>query len=149
MRDNLKKKNWFWSLKTCINNCANFFFFLNGVATNLIQIFEIAWNDPYIKIVLIYDGVFRDLSHWKYKFPSVLLCWLPVCRRNQHNKDCVPQVGLWVQVKQLTHELHLHAKVNHLQADNQLSECIYPVALAPVPPPRSVAANNSESYSMD
>lgn len=129
------KKNW----------CGNQF---------LYKFVEIAWNDPYRKIGLIYNGVFRELSHLKYKFLSVLLeylhlCWSPVCRRNKHNKYCVPQVGLWVQVKQLAHELHLHAKVNHLQADNQLSECIYPVALAPVPPPRSMAANNSESYSLD
>ena len=31
-------------------------------------------------------------------------------------------------------------QVNHVQLDNQLSSCLYPVIAAPVPPPRSVTA---------
>ena len=31
-------------------------------------------------------------------------------------------------------------QVNHVQLDNQLAECLYPVIAAPVPPPRSVTA---------
>ena len=30
--------------------------------------------------------------------------------------------------------------MNHVQLDNQLAECLYPVIAAPVPPPRSVTA---------
>ncbi|XP_067014210.2 intermembrane lipid transfer protein Vps13 [Anabrus simplex] len=52
-------------------------------------------------------------------------------------------VGLWLEAKIMPYEMQLHAKVHHLQIDNQLPDCTYPVALAPVPPPRTVAANNA------
>ncbi|XP_033213445.1 vacuolar protein sorting-associated protein 13 isoform X2 [Belonocnema kinseyi] len=48
------------------------------------------------------------------------------------------QTGLWIQYRTSVHQVHLHAKINKLQIDNQLSECIFPVILAPVPPPKSV-----------
>ena len=38
------------------------------------------------------------------------------------------------------HQRQFHMKVNHVQLDNQLHECLYPVIAAPVPPPRSVTA---------
>ncbi|XP_015584675.1 vacuolar protein sorting-associated protein 13 isoform X2 [Cephus cinctus] len=49
------------------------------------------------------------------------------------------QTGLWVQYRTSIHQVQLHAKVNRLQIDNQLSEHVFPVILAPVPPPKSVA----------
>ncbi|KAG7211251.1 hypothetical protein KM043_010561 [Ampulex compressa] len=49
------------------------------------------------------------------------------------------QTGLWVQYTTSMHQVQLHAKINRLQIDNQLSECVFPVILAPVPPPKSVA----------
>lgn len=48
--------------------------------------------------------------------------------------------GLWAQIKSSPYQLQLHAKINRIQIDNQLADCIFPVVLAPVPPPRSVAA---------
>lgn len=48
--------------------------------------------------------------------------------------------GLWIQLKSSPYQLQLHAKINRLQIDNQLNDCIFPVVLAPVPPPKSVAA---------
>uniref|UniRef100_A0A182IQ42 Vacuolar protein sorting-associated protein 13 n=1 Tax=Anopheles atroparvus TaxID=41427 RepID=A0A182IQ42_ANOAO len=48
--------------------------------------------------------------------------------------------GLWVEIKSSSHQLQFHAKVNRIQIDNQLVDCIFPVVLAPVPPPKSVAA---------
>ncbi|EAL40459.3 AGAP005082-PA [Anopheles gambiae str. PEST] len=48
--------------------------------------------------------------------------------------------GLWVEMKSSSHQLQFHAKVNRIQIDNQLVDCIFPVVLAPVPPPKSVAA---------
>lgn len=51
--------------------------------------------------------------------------------------------GLWVQMKSSSTQLQLHAKVNRLQIDNQMYDCIFPVVLAPVPPPKSVAADLS------
>jgi vacuolar protein sorting-associated protein 13A/C len=49
------------------------------------------------------------------------------------------QTGLWLHYRTSVHQVQLHAKINRLQIDNQLSDCIFPVILAPVPPPKSVS----------
>lgn len=54
------------------------------------------------------------------------------------------QTGLWLQYRTSVHQVQLHAKINRLQIDNQLSECIFPVILAPVPPPKSVTQSNGK-----
>lgn len=41
-------------------------------------------------------------------------------------------------------QMQLHAKINRVQIDNQMYDCIFPVVLAPVPPPKSVAADSGE-----
>ncbi|XP_053594598.1 intermembrane lipid transfer protein Vps13 isoform X2 [Microplitis demolitor] len=51
------------------------------------------------------------------------------------------QTGLWIQYRTSVHQVQLHAKINRLQIDNQLAECVFPVILAPVPPPKSVASS--------
>jgi vacuolar protein sorting-associated protein 13A/C len=48
--------------------------------------------------------------------------------------------GFWLELKSSSHQLQLHAKINHIQIDNQLSDSIFPIILAPIPPPKSVAA---------
>uniref|UniRef100_A0A2M4CVW7 Putative vacuolar protein n=1 Tax=Anopheles darlingi TaxID=43151 RepID=A0A2M4CVW7_ANODA len=48
--------------------------------------------------------------------------------------------GLWVKIKSSIHQQQFHAKLNRIQIDNQLTDHIFPVVLAPVPPPKSVAA---------
>jgi len=50
------------------------------------------------------------------------------------------QKGLWLQMRSSQHQRQFHMKINHVQLDNQLSECLYPVIAAPVPPPRSITA---------
>lgn len=52
--------------------------------------------------------------------------------------------GLWVNIKSSPYQLQLHAKINRIQIDNQLVDVIFPVVLAPVPPPKSVAATTGE-----
>ncbi|XP_015115234.1 vacuolar protein sorting-associated protein 13 isoform X2 [Diachasma alloeum] len=52
------------------------------------------------------------------------------------------QTGLWVQYRTSAHQVQLHAKINRLQIDNQLFDCVFPVILAPVPPPKSVAQSS-------
>lgn len=49
--------------------------------------------------------------------------------------------GLWIQMKSSPYQVQLHAKINRIQIDNQLGDCIFPVVLAPVAPPKSVAAS--------
>ncbi|XP_043520214.1 vacuolar protein sorting-associated protein 13 isoform X3 [Frieseomelitta varia] len=51
------------------------------------------------------------------------------------------QTGLWLQYRTSAHQVQLHAKINRLQIDNQLADCVFPVILAPVPPPKSVTAS--------
>lgn len=52
------------------------------------------------------------------------------------------QTGLWLQYRTTEHQVQLHAKINRLQIDNQLSECVFPVILAPVAPPKSIAQSS-------
>ena len=49
------------------------------------------------------------------------------------------QTGLWLQHRTTQHQVQLHAKINRLQIDNQLSDSVFPVILAPVAPPKSIA----------
>lgn len=48
--------------------------------------------------------------------------------------------GFWLDIKSSPYQLQLHAKINRIQIDNQLTDSIFPIILAPVPPPKSVAA---------
>ncbi|XP_049821668.1 intermembrane lipid transfer protein Vps13-like isoform X2 [Aethina tumida] len=52
------------------------------------------------------------------------------------------QTGLWLNLKTSPNQMQLHIKVNRIQIDNQMFDCLFPVILAPVPPPKSVAAIN-------
>ena len=52
------------------------------------------------------------------------------------------QKGLWFQMRTSKHQTQFHLKINHVQLDNQLGECLYPVIAAPVPPPRTVMAES-------
>ncbi|XP_037905174.1 vacuolar protein sorting-associated protein 13 isoform X4 [Hermetia illucens] len=47
--------------------------------------------------------------------------------------------GIWVQMKTSPFQTQLHAKINRIQIDDQLPDCVFPVVLAPVAPPKSVA----------
>ncbi|KAK9701873.1 SHR-binding domain of vacuolar-sorting associated protein 13, partial [Popillia japonica] len=47
--------------------------------------------------------------------------------------------GLWVQMSTNVTLMQLHAKINRLQIDNQMYDCLFPVVLAPVPLPKTVA----------
>lgn len=48
--------------------------------------------------------------------------------------------GFWLDLKTSPFQLQLHAKINRIQIDNQLPDSIFPIILAPIPPPKSVAA---------
>lgn len=56
------------------------------------------------------------------------------------------QTGVWLNMKTSPSQMQLHAKINRVQIDNQMYDCIFPVVLAPVPPPKSVAADSGMSY---
>ncbi|XP_073984515.1 vacuolar protein sorting 13C isoform X2 [Rhodnius prolixus] len=46
--------------------------------------------------------------------------------------------GLWIQMSFSKHMTQLHAKINRIQIDNQQFDCIFPVVLSPVSPPKSM-----------
>ncbi|KAK6631306.1 hypothetical protein RUM44_005832 [Polyplax serrata] len=48
--------------------------------------------------------------------------------------------GVWLAYRVMEDQVMLNLKVNKIQVDNQLHDCIFPVILSPVPPPRSVSA---------
>ncbi len=52
------------------------------------------------------------------------------------------QRGLWLQMRTSAHQRQIHAKINRIQVDNQMRNCLFPVVMAPVPPPRSVLADS-------
>lgn len=54
------------------------------------------------------------------------------------------ETGFWIQMKTSPNQMQLHGKVNRIQIDNQMYDCIFPVVLAPVPPPKSVALSNGK-----
>lgn len=54
------------------------------------------------------------------------------------------QTAVWFQQKSSSSQLQLHAKLNHLQIDNQLPNSLFPVVLATVNPPKSLALNTGE-----
>ncbi|KAI5727550.1 hypothetical protein M8J77_003640 [Diaphorina citri] len=50
--------------------------------------------------------------------------------------------GLWLQMRSSSVSTQLHLKLNRLQVDNQMQDAIYPVVMAPVPLPKTIAANH-------
>lgn len=50
--------------------------------------------------------------------------------------------GLWLQMRSSSVSTQLHMKLNRLQIDNQMQDAIYPVIMAPVPIPKTIAANH-------
>ncbi|KAK7482167.1 hypothetical protein BaRGS_00026632, partial [Batillaria attramentaria] len=57
--------------------------------------------------------------------------------------------GIWVQYKTSPHQLQLHAKINRIQLDNQLSHAVFPTVFSPLPPPRSIAAESTPKPFME
>ncbi|XP_063952525.1 intermembrane lipid transfer protein VPS13A-like isoform X3 [Lytechinus pictus] len=51
--------------------------------------------------------------------------------------------GVWAQVRTSKHQLQLHLTINRLQVDNQMPAAIFPTPVAPVPLPKTVAAENA------
>lgn len=47
--------------------------------------------------------------------------------------------GAWIMLESSPFQLQLHMKVNRLQIDNQLHEYVFPVLLAPIPPPKTLS----------
>lgn len=54
--------------------------------------------------------------------------------------------AVWLEIKMSPYQLQLHAKINRIQIDNMLTDCIYPVILAPIPPPKSLANTEVKSF---
>ncbi|EFP12519.1 hypothetical protein CRE_29770 [Caenorhabditis remanei] len=51
--------------------------------------------------------------------------------------------GLWASYGKSAQRTRLHAKINHIQVDNQLDACIFSRVLSVVPPPKSVIVDNT------
>lgn len=49
------------------------------------------------------------------------------------------RAGAWLCIGTSAHLTHLHARLHRLQADCQLPDAAFPVVLAPVAPPKSLA----------
>ncbi|XP_071444778.1 intermembrane lipid transfer protein Vps13 isoform X2 [Hetaerina americana] len=51
--------------------------------------------------------------------------------------------GLWLEMQTSPHGRKIHAKINRLQVDCQLSDSVFPTIFAPVPPPKSIATDSA------
>ncbi|XP_067630378.1 intermembrane lipid transfer protein Vps13 [Eurosta solidaginis] len=51
--------------------------------------------------------------------------------------------GVWFKMRTSPYQMQLHVKINKIQIDNQLNDYIFPVVLAPIPPPKSVATTTA------
>ncbi|XP_017018537.1 intermembrane lipid transfer protein Vps13 [Drosophila kikkawai] len=51
--------------------------------------------------------------------------------------------AIWVSQKSSPFQSQLHMKINRIQVDNQIMDPIFPVVLAPIPPPKSVASTTA------
>lgn len=51
--------------------------------------------------------------------------------------------AIWVKKQSSPFQNQLHVKINRIQVDNQFMDPIFPVVLAPVPPPKSIASSTT------
>ncbi|CAG0907769.1 unnamed protein product, partial [Cyprideis torosa] len=54
--------------------------------------------------------------------------------------------GIWAHLSSSPHQIRFHLKINTVQIDSQLPHAIYPIAFAPVPPPKSVMAEGPRPF---
>ncbi|XP_039291061.1 vacuolar protein sorting-associated protein 13 [Nilaparvata lugens] len=85
---------------------------------------------------------------WNEKYKTDLLKQVDfekflVKKPNEKELNRAYRTGFWVSYKQSKHQVQIHSKINRLQIDNQMQDCIFPVVLAPVPPPKSVAQHHA------
>ena len=71
-----------------------------------------------------------DFNEWKTGKPKER----HLRRSYQSGLRCVFESSKWRQ--------QFHVRLNRLQVDNQLDDCVFPIVFAPVPPPRSVASES-------
>ncbi|XP_026737163.1 vacuolar protein sorting-associated protein 13-like, partial [Trichoplusia ni] len=84
-------------------------------------------EEPISPIVLIDEKLEVDFEEMRVLRPGARLL-----RRTL-------QPGLWAALGLTPHSRRLHARLHRLQVDQQLPLPTFPVVLAPVPPPRSIA----------
>ncbi len=51
--------------------------------------------------------------------------------------------GIWISLAMSEHIIQFHMKINRLQIDNQLSDCIFGIVMCPIAPPKTLAADQS------
>ena len=49
--------------------------------------------------------------------------------------------GIWMAIKLSEHTTQSHIKINKIQIDNQLLDCIFPIIMCPVHPPKSISSD--------
>ncbi|XP_076183155.1 vacuolar protein sorting 13C isoform X2 [Ptiloglossa arizonensis] len=106
-----------------------------GINTREMNIIEEGYQNYMIELQIGKDPPQKILLEPKLEVDYLNMEMLKPHRRSLRRTF---QTGLWLQYRTSTHQVQLHAKINKLQIDNQLSDCVFPVILAPVPPPKSV-----------
>ncbi|CAG9865247.1 unnamed protein product [Phyllotreta striolata] len=98
---------------------------------------------------LVLDSVGNSKQSWLVQVDSKTEIDFKAGRMNRPQKRKIRRSflpGLWLQLKTSPSQVQIHAKINRLQIDNQLYDCFFPVVLAPVPLPKSVASETIKPF---
>ncbi|XP_071825694.1 intermembrane lipid transfer protein VPS13A-like isoform X3 [Apostichopus japonicus] len=76
--------------------------------------------------------------HLEVDFTSMVMV-----KPNKRSMQRTYQHGVWLQLRKSAHQFQFHIKLNRLQVDNQTPAAIFPTVLAPVPLPKTVAAESA------
>jgi len=69
-----------------------------------------------------------------------------VTKPSKKNIRRIYNTGIWLNLQSSDYTSQIHAKINNLQIDSQIDNCIFPVIFAPVPPPKTIAQTGTCSY---
>ncbi|XP_049842368.1 LOW QUALITY PROTEIN: intermembrane lipid transfer protein Vps13-like [Schistocerca gregaria] len=143
-----------------VNNVARTEVMYLGIASSGVIWETCKWNGRRFKPLSVRDGASLELAYQRYLQEAAVGQQPPtsvlvdgkvevdfkaeeMLRPSRRRLRRTYHTGLWMQLRTSPHQTQLHAKINRLQIDNQMFDCMFPVVLAPVPPPRSVAADNA------
>lgn len=69
-----------------------------------------------------------------------------VTKPSKKNIRRIYNTGFWLNLQSSDYTSQIHAKINNLQIDSQIDNCIFPVVFAPVPPPKTIAQTERKPF---
>ncbi|XP_050421691.1 intermembrane lipid transfer protein Vps13-like isoform X3 [Adelges cooleyi] len=69
-----------------------------------------------------------------------------IIKPSTRNIRRIYNTGFWLNLQSSDYTSQIHAKINNLQIDSQIDNCIFPVIFAPVPPPKTIALTERKPF---